>query len=848
MKEKYLVTGMTCSACSAHVEKAVNKVPGIQRVQVNLLQNSMNVEYDQTQTDSTQIITAVEKAGYGAYPTAADKETKAGFTKTAPENPAKTEAENMKKRLLYSILFLIPLMYIAMGPMIGLPVPAFIDGLNNSITYGMLQFLLTLPIMYFNRNYFINGFKSILRRAPGMDALISIGTLAAVIYGIYAIIKIGHGLAASDYELVHRFHMDLYFESAGTILTLITAGKYLESRSKGRTSDAITKLMDLAPKTALTEQNGKEIEIPIEDVSIGDTIIIKPGTGIPVDGIVLEGLAAVDESAITGESLPVEKTIGDTVTGATVTTTGFLKIKATRVGEDTTLSQIIRLVEDAAASKAPIAKLADKVSGIFVPVVIAIAIIAVLLWLIMGYPLNFALSIGIAVLVISCPCALGLATPTAIMVGTGRGAEYGILYKNAESIETAHSIQTVILDKTGTVTEGKPTVTGLYPAAFTTETQLLALAASIEKRSEHPLADAIVKAATEKALPLEEVSDFQQIPGQGIAARINGETICGGNLHMMNVRQIDTTDFSTISEQAAYEGKTPLYFSKGKQLLGVIAIADTLKSTSKQAISDMKDMGLCVILLTGDNKRTAAAIGRELGIDHVIAEVMPDEKEKEVRRQQQAGKKVAMIGDGINDSPALMRADVGIAIGAGTDVAIESADIVLMNGDLQNVVNAISLSHATLRNIKQNLFWAFFYNTCGIPLAAGLFYPLWGWKLNPMFASAAMSLSSIFVVTNALRLRKFNPTKIKKKGSLQSIHPELQQEKEMEQILKIDGMMCVNCKNHVEKALNSLTGVTASVNLEEGTALVINEHNLDMNILKDTVTEAGYQVISITVK
>lgn len=846
MKEKFNVTGMTCSACSTHVEKAVQKLAGIQLVQVNLLQNTMTVEYDAQQLSSPDIIKAVVSAGYGA--SLFSGQAQSASAKVQSEIPVETEEAQMKKRFIYSIIFLIPLMYIAMGPMIGLPVPSFLAGMENAITYGMVQLLLTLPIMYLNRNYFINGMKSLIKLTPGMDALIAIGSLAAVAYGIYAIIKMGHGLALSDYELVHSFHMDLYFESAGTILTLITLGKYLESRSKGKTSDAITKLMDLAPKSAWVERNGTELQIPLEEVVLGDILIVKPGTSIPADGIIIEGLASIDESAITGESLPVEKTVGDSVTGATVTTTGFIKVKANRIGDSTTLSQIIRLVEEAASSKAPIAKLADKVSGIFVPVVISISLLATAIWLILGYPFAFSLSIGIAVLVISCPCALGLATPTAIMVGTGKGAEYGILFRNAESLETTHAVDTIILDKTGTVTEGKPVVTDIFSVETITEEELLTLAASIEKRSEHPLADAIVKESEGRNLSLKEVSDFKQIPGQGITASIDTGTVFAGNLKMMEAQKIDASVFTELSKQVSYQGKTPLYFSNDRQLLGMIAVADTIKPTSKQAIADMADMGLDVILLTGDNKRTASAIGRELNIKHIIAEVRPEDKEQVVRQHQDAGRKVAMIGDGINDSPALVRADVGIAIGSGTDVAIESADIVLMNGDLRNVTNAILLSHATLRNIKQNLFWAFFYNICGIPLAAGLFYPLLGWKLNPMFASAAMSMSSVFVVTNALRLRKFKPNKkTKKKGRQTPDIPIMPKENNMQKsIMKIEGMMCNNCKNHVEKALNSLEGITAAVNLDEGIAEIINTEELNSELLINAVTNAGYTVISIT--
>lgn len=841
MKEKFNVTGMTCSACSSHVEKAVRKLNGLADVSVNLLQNSMVAEYDSSVLSPADIIKAVTDAGYGA--SQVNQAGKGAETKTA-ENPAAAEAGKMKKRLIWSAVFLVPLLYIAMGPMVGLPVPGFLDGMENAVTYGMAQFLLTLPILYLNRSYYEKGFKSLIRRAPTMDALIAIGSSAAVVYGIFAIIMMGRGLAEQDFMLVHQYHMDLYFESAGTILTLITVGKYMESRSKGKTSDAITRLMNLAPKTAIVLRDGIESEIPVAEVAVGDIVIVKTGGGVPVDGVVVEGTAAIDESAITGESIPSEKTVGDSVTGATVNQAGFVKIEAKRVGEDTTLSQIIRLVEDAGASKAPIAKLADKVSGVFVPIVIGIAVVATIIWLLLGYEVSFALSLGIAVLVISCPCALGLATPTAIMVGTGKGAEYGVLFKNAESIETMHTLQTVILDKTGTVTEGKPAVTDIYPAGGMDESELLQLAGAVEKLSEHPLAEAIVRRADREIQTYPDVEQFTQVPGQGIRAEIKGSELLAGNLFMMQQAGVADNGFYERAEAIAAAGKTPLFFARDKQLIGLIAVADTIKPTSAAAVAALQEMGMKVILLTGDNSRTANAIAKELGIAEVISDVLPQDKEKVVKRQQEKGEKVAMIGDGINDAPALMRADIGVAIGAGTDIAIESADVVLMKSDLQDAVTAIKLSHATIRNIKQNLFWAFFYNAMGIPLAAGLFYPFLGWKLSPMFGSAAMSLSSLFVVSNALRLRFFKPASHRVKIK-QKINHQVKGATKMKLTMKIEGMMCAHCKKHVEEALNKLSGVTAEVDLENGTALVSSEGQVDTAALKAAVTEAGYQVVSI---
>ena len=764
MDKKFDVTGMTCSACSANVDKSVRKLPGVRDVNVNLLSNNMTVDYDETAVDSNRIIAAVANAGYGA-----SEHVRAKSQAAKPSEP-KDEYKEMKLRLIVSFSFLIPLLYLAMHHMlkmwIGLPVPDFMvsafHGAENGVTNAFTQLLLLVPILYVNRKYYIVGFKTLARRAPNMDSLIAIGSSAAVIYGIYAIFRIGYAVGHGDPGTADLFLSELYFESAGTILTLITLGKYLESRSKGKTSDAIRKMIDLAPKTAAVIRDGRETEIPAEDVAVGDIVVVKPGRTVPVDGIVLEGHSSVDQSALTGESIPVEKSPGDPVIAASVNRTGYFRFRAEKVGDDTTLAQIIELMEEAGSSKAPISRLADKISGIFVPVVIVIALAASAVWLLVGQTPEFALSIGISVLVISCPCALGLATPVAIMVGTGKGATNGILIKSAQALETAHLADTVVLDKTGTVTMGKPVVTDLMPADGRTEEDLLILAASLEKPSEHPLSEAVTARAAAMNLNLKDVTDFRSIPGRGLEATIDGALYQAGNEALMKERGIPMDRFSKTADTLAEDGKTPLFFADEKNLLGIIAVSDVIKPESLEAVQEFQSMGIDVVLLTGDNKKTAEAIRRQLGIREAIADVMPQDKEKEVRRLMESGRKVVMIGDGINDAPALARADVGMAIGAGTDIAIESADIVLMRSDLRDAVTAIELGRATIRNIRQNLFWAFFYNTVGIPLAAGVFYALLGWKLNPMFGAAAMSLSSVFVVTNALRLRFFKPSREKK--------------------------------------------------------------------------------------
>ena len=849
MKKSFEVTGMTCSACSSHVEKSVRKLQGVAAVSVNLLQNRMQVEYDDKALSDEAIMEAVEKAGYGACPLEQAKQGKAKQERR-PQNAMGQELASMRRRLWVSIAFLIPLMYISMGHMMGLPLPGFFHGAANAVTLAFTQLLLTLPILYVNRKYYQVGFKTLLRGAPNMDSLIAIGSSAAVVYGLVAIYAIGWGLGHGDMRLVEQYSMDLYFESAGTIVTLITVGKYLEARSKGRTSDAISKLMNLAPKTAVVLREGEEVSIPLDQVQVGDTVVVRPGQSVPVDGIVLEGSSAVDESALTGESIPVEKGPGDKVIGATVNRSGYFTFRASKVGDDTTLAQIIRLVEEANSSKAPIAKLADRVSGIFVPTVIAIAIVAAAVWLLLGYPVDFALSIGIAVLVISCPCALGLATPTAIMVGTGKGAENGILIKSAESLEIAHQVDTVVLDKTGTVTMGRPVVTGLMPAGGVDPAELMTLAASVEARSEHPLAVAIVERAKQEGLTLRDAADFAATAGQGVSAVVDGQRILAGNLKMMREASVPLEGLDSAAAEWANQGKTPLYFSREGRMLGLIALEDEVKPTSRAAIDAMKAMGMKVVMLTGDNKATAAAIQRRMGISRVVAEVMPQDKEEEVRRLQAEGRKVAMIGDGINDAPALARADVGIAIGAGTDVAIESADIVLMKSDLMDAVTAVQLSRATIRNIRQNLFWAFFYNSVGIPLAAGVFYGLLGWKLNPMFGAAAMSLSSVCVVGNALRLKLFKPKlptthTAEREEEPEGIIQEHKGEKNMKKTMIVEGMSCGHCSARVEKALNALEGVKATVDLDSKTATIETTGAVTDDQLKAAVVEAGYEVASL---
>ncbi len=846
MKQKFDITGMTCSACSAHIEKAVRKLEGIETVSVNLLQNHMLVEYDEAVLTADNIIQAVKNGGYGA---SLQSEENSSSTK-APKNIAQEEMRIMKTRLISSFCFLIPLFYISMGHMIGAPLPDILSGDENIMLFALTQLALATPVLIINKKFFLVGFQALHNRVPNMDSLVALGSAASYIYSIFAIYAIGYHLGRGNLKMAHHYSMELYLEGAAMILALITVGKYMEARSKDKTSEAISKLMDLAPKMATVLRNGKELEIPVAQVAVGDVVVVRPGQSIPADGKIIEGFSAVDESAITGEAIPVDKQVGDMVIGATVNKAGFFKIEVTRIGSDTTLSQIINLVVEASASKAPIAKLADTVSGIFVPIVITIAVIATVIWMLVGQSFSFALSIGIAVLVISCPCALGLATPTAIMVGTGKGAELGILVKSAEALEIAHKVNTVVLDKTGTLTEGHPIVTDVSPAPGVLRNPFLRMAASLEALSEHPLAEAIRKHAEEKEISLLNAENLTATAGQGIEADVNGKHILGGNLKMMQERNIDLQGFAEKAAQLAEEGKTPLFFAEGEKFLGILGLADTLKPTSKEAVDTFHKMGIDVIMLTGDNKRTANAIAKVLDI-HTIAEVLPQDKEAEIRRLQESGKKVAMIGDGINDAPALARADVGIAIGAGTDIAMESADIILMKSDLMDAAAAIGLSHATIRNIKQNLFWAFFYNVCGIPLAAGLFYSSFGWRLSPMFAAAAMSCSSFFVVSNALRLKLFKPFHQKYIAantaqdipSTESIINE--EEILMKKVLKIEGMMCHHCTGRVDKALNEMDGVTATVSLEDKSAAVELSKEISDEALIKVITDAGYEVVDI---
>ena len=858
MKEKFDVTGMTCSACSSRVEKCVSKLEGVEEVTVNLLTNSMQVKYDENVLEEQGIIDAVVHAGYGASPARESSGFAGGSKGTAVgqaqrqqgengKNPVQEHLEYMKKRTFWSFVFLIPLMYVSMGHMIGAPLPGFLHGTVNAVAFAMTQFLLCLPVLYINRGYFTKGFSTLLHGAPNMDTLIAVGSAASLVYGIFAIYRMGYGLGVQDMELVERYLHDLYFESAVMILALINIGKYLEARSKGKTSQAIEKLMDMAPKTAFVERDGMVLEIPAEEILPGDVLQVKPGSSVPADGVILEGSTSVDQAAITGESIPVQKNPGDSVIAATMNKAGFFRMKATKVGKDTTFAQIIRLVEDASASKAPIAKMADKIAGVFVPVVMAIALITGIAWVIAGAEFEFALSCAISVLVISCPCALGLATPVAIMVGTGKGAENGILIKSGEALEVTHNIQSVVLDKTGTITQGTPEVTDIQ--AFGMEKQeLLKIAGALEKKSEHPLAEAVLKKAEEEGILLPEVQEFQAVPGKGIQGKIQGIQYYAGNLKFMEERQIDTSKVEKQVERLAEEGKTPLIFATEEQVLGILEAADLVKPTSAQAIRELKKLGIQVIMLTGDNERTAKAIQKQLDLDTVIAEVLPQDKEREVAKLQAEGKTVAMVGDGVNDAPALARADVGIAIGAGTDVAIESADIVLMKNDLLDVVTAVGLSKAVIRNIKENLFWAFFYNACGIPLAAGLLYPVFGLKLSPMFGAAAMSLSSLFVVSNALRLRFFHvlkkPEVMTREEAVSDKNVVNKEEMNM-YTMKIEGMMCPHCQAAVTKALNALEGVKAEVNLEKKEAYVEAGANVSKEELAKAVTEAGYEVLSV---
>ena len=843
--EQYIVTGMSCAACSSRVEKAVSKVPGVTSCSVSLLTNSMGVEGTASEQE---IIKAVTDAGYGASKKGEGAAKTQSSSASAGEDMLKDRTTPaLKKRLIASLGFLIVLMYFSMGHMMwGWPVPGFMK--DNHVMMGLLQMLLTIAVMVINQKFFISGFKGMIHRAPNMDTLVALGSGASFVYSTYALFAMTDAQMHGDMDAVMSYMHDFYFESAAMILALITVGKMLEARSKGKTTDALKGLMKLAPKTAVVIRGEKEVQVSIEQVQKGDCFVVKPGENIPVDGEVIEGNSAVNESALTGESIPVDKAVGDKVSAATVNQSGYLKCRATRVGEDTTLSQIIQMVSDAAATKAPIAKIADRVSGVFVPMVITIAVLTIIVWLIAGQSIGFALSRGIAVLVISCPCALGLATPVAIMVGNGMGARNGIMFKTAVSLEETGKMQIVALDKTGTITSGEPKVTDIIPAAGVTEDTLLKCAYALENKSEHPLARAILENAKEENAGIEEVTGFQALPGNGLTAILDGHTLYGGNHTFISSKVSVDGDIQKKAEKLAEAGKTPLFFGNEDRLLGVIAVADVIKEDSPQAIKELQNMGIHVVMLTGDNERTAKAIGQQAGVDEVIAGVLPEGKEQVIRKLKEKGK-VAMVGDGINDAPALTRADMGIAIGAGTDVAIDAADVVLMKSRLSDVPAAIRMSRATLRNIHENLFWAFFYNIIGIPLAAGVWYPLFGWKLNPMFGAAAMSLSSFCVVSNALRLNLFkmyDASKDKKLKAKKEKKRSKKEDKTMKKIMHIEGMMCGHCEAAVKKALEALPQVDeAVVSHEAGTAeLTLNAEIAD-DVLKKTVEDKDYTVTSV---
>ena len=856
-KASFDVMGMSCSACSTRVEKAVGKVVGSENVSVNLLTNSMQLKYDEAQTNPAAIIATVEKAGYGAALQGGDNAGAAAAEKPRG-NIAKKQMKEMRHRLICSIVFLLPTMFISMHGMffraIGSPVPAgiagILDGPENAVAFAFSQFLLILPIMYLNRKYYVNGFRTFFQGAPNMDSLVGMGSMASALFGAFALFRIGYGLGHGDMSLVMEYSTNLYFESAGMIVTLITVGKYLEARAKGETSQALESLKKLAPRSAHVIRGGDEVTVPIEQLAVGDLIRVRPGERIPADGVITEGAASIDASAITGESIPVEKGRDADVTSATIVQNGNITFRATRVGKDSTISQIIRLVNEASASKAPIARMADKIAGVFVPVVISIAVIVGVIWLLAGASLEFAFSIAIAILVISCPCALGLATPVAIMVGTGKGAENGILIKSGESLEMAHDVDTVVMDKTGTITEGRPRVTEIRAFGMD-EDELLAFAAGLEAGSEHPLAEAIMVYGKEKNVTPKPFDNFRAIFGRGVTAELGEKKYFAGNLRLMEENNIPTADVEAELGRLADEGKTPLLFAESDHILGIIAVADRPKATSAEAIRSFEKLGITVVMLTGDNARTAEAVRKELGISRAIAGVLPEDKEKHIAALQKEGHKVAMIGDGVNDAPALVRADLGIAIGAGTDVAIESADAVLMRNDLMDAVNAIRLSKSVIKNIKENLFWAFFYNVICIPLATGAFYPAFGIKLSPMIGAAAMSMSSFCVVMNALRLNFFRVTRTSVPASdavtdAADTYKERKEESSMEKKLTIEGMMCAHCQKHVHDALAKMDGVTeVSVDLEGGTADVKMSRDIAKDAFAAVIEDAGYTLVSI---
>ncbi len=834
-KLKYDVTGMTCSACQAHVEKAVKNIVGVSSVNVNLLRNFMQVEFDENTANSAKIIAAVEKAGYGA----SEQEAK------IPQKDGDNELKKMKLRLISSVCFLVPLFYICMGHMVNAPIPTIFSGSENMMTFALTQFLLTVPIIALNFHFFRNGFKNLLHRAPNMDSLIAIGAAAAFLYSLYGTYMMAYHMGRGNFTYAHEYMMNLYYESCGTILTLITVGKFLEAKSKRKTSDAVSKLVNLAPKTAIVLRNDSEIEIPASEIVVGDIFLLKAGASVPCDGTIIEGSCSVDQSALTGESIPVIKNVGDTLMSASVSTGGSAKCRCDKIEKDSTLSQIIALVEDASASKAPIARLADKISGIFVPIVIAIAISAAVIWMICTGDIAASLKAAISVLVISCPCSLGLATPTAIMVGTGKGAQNGILIKSAESLETAHSITAVVLDKTGTCTKGRPTVREIFPSEII-ESDLLTLAGSLEAYSSHPIAKSILEFCRERNIPQLGCTNYQETEGGGISGTVDGKNVMIGNIRLMKQNNIDPAEFVNKAEKSAQNGAIPLYTAVDGKFSGIITISDPIKPTSAEAVSMMKEMGLKTIMLTGDNAKTAESIRRELGIDNVYAELLPKDKTDIIAKLRENGECTAMIGDGINDAPALAASDVGMAIGAGQDIAIESADIVLMKSDLRDAAEAIRLSRATMRNIKQNLFWALFYNALGIPLAAGLFFPIFKWQLNPMFGAAAMSLSSVCVVTNALRLNFFKPKRSPiTEESLSTDDIPRKEVTTMKKTMFIDGMMCSHCTGMVTKVLNAIDGVSAEVSLENKCAYIELSKKVSDDVLINAVTDAGYEVKSI---
>ena len=849
-KLKFQVHGMTCAACSAHVEKAVCSLRGTEDVAVSLLTNSMNVTVSDELVDAAMIEKAVSDAGYQAELITKNNNT-GRLEQRAPAMVLQDELTSMKKRLIWSFVFLLPLFYICMGHMLHWPLPFFLAGEENSLVLALLQLLLTIPVIVINQRYFKVGFKTLLHRSPNMDSLIAVGSGAAFVYGLVQIFTACAAAGRLDMHTAHAAAMDLYFESSAMILTLISLGKYFETRSRRKTGAAIEKLMSLSAETALVVRGESVEEIPAEDLRVDDIVVVKPGMRIPVDGTIVQGDCTVDESVVTGESIPVEKTVGDSVVSATLNQNGAIRFRATRVGNDTTLSQIIRMVEDAGASKAPIARLADKVAGVFVPVVMLISVLVLAVWLIAGESFAFAINMAISVLVISCPCALGLATPVAIMVGTGKGAEFGILFKSAQALEQAHQLDTVVLDKTGTITQGRPQVTDIITAEGVDEKEFLCVAASLEQGSEHPLARAVVEKAAELQVPLVEASSFEALFGKGAAAVIGSHIYYGGNQKLMEEKGIPLGDLAEQGRDLALQGKTPLYFSGRTHVLGLIAVADVIKPTSAQAVEDFRKLGLEVVMLTGDNALTAQAIAEEAGVDQVISQVLPHEKALQVQKLQHAGKRVAMVGDGVNDAPALAQADVGIAIGAGSDIALESADVVLVKNDLRDVGNAVRLSRATLRNIKQNLFWAFFYNTIGIPVAAGVLYPLFALRLNPMIAAAAMSLSSVCVVGNALRLRFFKTKRSDEpaasmvqqstQGSTDQI--ETKENTEMKKTVMIEGMMCMHCVAHAKKALEALGFGEVDVNLEKKCAVISADASDDA--IRAAIKDAGYEVTEI---